>query len=288
MEKHTKIGLGRSWSQKAAASRANRKASSAPLPLELKKYEFALRQALKGKRSPKVMVLGATPELRDLAIRLGATCLAVDISQDMLVKMSEVMKYKNDPKNLIARGDWLKLAEIFKSGGFDAILADASLNNVPYKFYDLALKNIWQLLKPGGAFITRHFVYLFDKPKDGIEEMQKKYDSGRLNWVWLVVHIGSYSHWHQQFYNRKTNTYLVGRGIKLLDGWLKNKKFKFNKSDLEKFENLKLHAGNVNHVVAAENEWLALIKKYFTIKDRLVVQKYEWMEYAPVWHLRKK
>jgi len=288
MQKHTKIGLKRNWSEISAASRAKRKASSAPLPLEVKKYEIALRAAIKGKKEPKVMILGATPELRDLAIKLGCTCLAVDVSLDMLVKMTAVMKYQDDPKNLTARADWLKLGEIFKRGGFNAVLADASLNNVPHQLYPAALKNIWQVLSPGGEFITKHFVYLYDKPKDGIVEMQKKYDSGHLNWLWLVIHLGVYSRWQPRLYDEKAKRYLVGGGIKLLDRWLKTKKFRFTRQDLEKFANLKVHAGNVNHVVIAENEWLKLVKKYFAVIDRLVVKKYEWMEYGPVWRFKKK
>jgi len=288
MLKYTKKGLRQNWSQRQAASRADRRASSAPLPLEIKNYEILLRRSLGSIKYPRVLILGATPELRDLAIKLGCQTLAIDISWDMLAKMADVMKYKTDPKNLSARADWFTLADIFKNFSFDAILADCSLNNVPAKSYSLVIKNILLLLKPGGAFITKHFVYMFERPKDGIESLQKKYSSGRLNWIWLVIHLGPYSLWHKQLYNQKTNSYIIGDGIKLLGGWLKSEKFKLTKTDLKKIENLKFHASNVNHIVMAENDWLKLIKKYFIVKARLTVKQYEWTEYGPVWYLKKK
>ena len=108
------------------------------------------------------------------------------------------------------------------------------------------------------------------------------------NHQYLVIVFQYILSWHKQLYNQKTNSYIIGDGIKLLGGWLKSEKFKLTKTDLKKIENLKFHASNVNHIVMAENDWLKLIKKYFIVKARLTVKQYEWTEYGPVWYLKKK
>ena len=75
MEKHTQKQIKKCWGKKAAKSRTRRKASSAPIKPELKNYRFLLRKALKNRKSPRILVLGSTPELRDLAISLGTTTI---------------------------------------------------------------------------------------------------------------------------------------------------------------------------------------------------------------------
>lgn len=288
MEKHTQKGLKEVWSGKMAQSRAKRAASSAPRGLELKNYERLLKKVLKGKKSPWVLVLGATPELRDLALKLGATTLAVDISQDMLESMTVIMKYKDDPKNLMAKTDWLKIGKIFQPATFNVVLADVSLNQVPPEKHDQVLKNVFLLLKPGGFFITRNFIYLPNKPKDSFTEVQKKYNQGKLDWIWVTIHISQYTKWQPLIYNLQTKKLIYGRLLDLLFDSMRRKKFKMKKPDLEKLKNLRFHSRKITHISFPEKEWEKLIKKYFIIKDRVGIKKWEWTEYGPIWVLKKK
>lgn len=288
MKEHTKKGLNTNWSQKEAESRAKRSASSAPTPSELKNYRQLLQKALKGKKSPWVLVLGATPELRDLAIRLGATTVGVDISQYMLEAMNKVMKYKDSPKNLMAKVDWLKLDELFQESSFDVVLADASLNNVPPEGHDQVLKNVNLLLKPGGFFTTRNYVYLPDKPKDSFEQLQKKYNQGKLDWLWVTIHAGQYTKWQKKVYNPKTKKLIFGKVLDLFFELIKQKKFKMRKFDIEKLKNVEFHAHKAIHISFPIKEWNKMVEKYFVIKDRVSVRGREWTEFCPIWFLKKK
>jgi len=288
MEKHTKKGVKENWSSQAARSRANRSASSAPVGLELKNYEKLLKKALVGRRLPRVLVLGATPELRDLAIKLDVETLAVDVSQDMLDKMTEIMKYKNSPKNLFRLADWLALDKTLAHGSFDAVLADASLNNIAPERYDKMLKILSRLLKSGGHFITRHYVYLPEKLKDSLAQVQAKYNQGRLNWLWITIHLGQYTNWQKEIYNPKTRKFFYSKLMPKLFKAIDSGEIKIKKSDINKLENVKFHASRVIHISLPEKAWQKLVKKYFIIDNRIQVKNLEWTEYGPTWYFKKK
>ncbi|OGY46913.1 MAG: hypothetical protein A3J62_03055 [Candidatus Buchananbacteria bacterium RIFCSPHIGHO2_02_FULL_38_8] len=288
MEKHTKKSLKTDWSQIAAKSRAKREASSAPVGPELENYRFLLDQALRGKTAPRVLILGATPELRDLAIDLGAQTFAVDISEDMLTSMTEVMRYKDSPKNIYDKVDWLELDKFFEPENFDAILADASLNNVPPAKNEQVLRNCFFLLKPGGFFITRNYVYLPNKAKDTLSQVQQKYDQNRLNWLWLTIHVGQYTDWQSKIYNPQTKEFIYGKVLDLIFDFLKENKLRLSDEDLKRLANMKIHASKIIHISFPEEEWRDLVEKYFDIKDRVRHKNFEWTEYGPIWFLKKK
>ena len=109
MKEHTSQNLKGSWGQKEnVMSRAKRgKATSAPdeKTLAVERKFFKIAQG--NKKKIKTLVLGATPELRDLAISMGSETIAVDISPRLLLALTNVMKHKDDPKNKFIVGDWL-------------------------------------------------------------------------------------------------------------------------------------------------------------------------------------
>lgn len=288
MEKHTQIGLKNNWSQTAARSRANRKASSAPLPFEVATYRRLLRRALRGKRSPVVLILGATTELRDLVISCGATSIAVDISADMLEQLTAVMRYRDDSRNLFIKGDWLKLGELLQPGSFDAVLADVSFNNVPPAKHRALFMTIARLLKSNGQFITRNFVYLPEKGDDTLAVIQHKYRTKRLNWLWLIIHVGQYSPWRGQIYSPKTKILKISRVFDFLLAALKRKTLSVSPEDFKKLLNVKQHAYHVNHISFPEKEWLAMVKRHFIVQGRISHRRYEWTQYAPIWNLKKR
>ncbi|MFA4833824.1 MAG: class I SAM-dependent methyltransferase [Patescibacteria group bacterium] len=287
MERHTQKYIKSSCGNQSAVSRSNRAASSAPRAYELKNYKFYLAKSLKNKKNPFVLVLGATPELRDLAIKLGAFCVAADVSANNLEKLTEVMKFKNSDKNLFIKTDWLMLGKIFKPRIFDAVLADASLNNFPPKKHEQIFKDINSLLKPGGRFLAKNLVYLPEKPKDNLFEIQKKYDSGGIDWLWLIVHLGLYGDFYQ-LYDRQNKALFFGKLLKELLSLERAGKFKIKKEDLLRLKNILLHAEKITHIVFKDEDFRRMAEKYFIIEGRATAKGKEWTEYAPVWSFLKK
>lgn len=63
---------------KISGSRSKREGASAPRQNDLKIYEKFLKQAIKNKKDPKALILGATPELRDLCLKHKCETMAID------------------------------------------------------------------------------------------------------------------------------------------------------------------------------------------------------------------
>ena len=124
-----------------------------PWPSEVRIYKKLSKKVLKGTKSPKILVLGATPEMRDVAASFkNAEVTVADISLDMLLIMRRFMKSKN-PKEILVRGDWTTMP--LSRNYYDLALGDGLTGNVEYKRHPILFRHISELLKPPGHFITR-------------------------------------------------------------------------------------------------------------------------------------
>jgi len=126
-----------------------------PWPSEIKIYQKFISEALKGIKKPKILVLGSTPEMHDLALNIkNSEVTCVDADLNMLLAMQKFMKNKNMVEEEIwVRSDWLKmpLAENY----YHLILGDSVLPNVRFNLWTRFLKHLSKLLKINGFFVSR-------------------------------------------------------------------------------------------------------------------------------------
>lgn len=106
-----------------------------------------------------VLILGATPEIRDIVYELKFdNRFVVDISSEMFEQMSLVRKCASDIGEEFIRADWLSLP--FKSSTFDIIVSDLPfwvLNSI--NEHAVFVNECHRVLKKEGSFIVRaHFV----------------------------------------------------------------------------------------------------------------------------------
>ncbi|MFC1753590.1 class I SAM-dependent methyltransferase [Thermoproteota archaeon] len=111
-----------------------------------------LERWLKKINAKRVLILGSTPELRDLVKKLGCEVYCMDMQLEMLMGMEHFMKSKNKDEVWI-KGDWLESP--LKDDFFDAILGDLVLVNIPYKDKPRFLKQITRMLKKDGYWLTK-------------------------------------------------------------------------------------------------------------------------------------
>ncbi|MFH1294942.1 MAG: class I SAM-dependent methyltransferase [Candidatus Aenigmatarchaeota archaeon] len=121
---------------------------------EFVKYREWLGRLNPGRQPLKALVLGATPEIRDLLAEFGYEAIVVDINPEMVRAMSSLMKRKN-PKETVIIENWLK--NDLPSGTFDVVIGDAVLPNIPWKFWERLLSEVKRVLKPDGTFVARAF-----------------------------------------------------------------------------------------------------------------------------------
>jgi len=127
-----------------------------PTKGEIEIYRKFLQPVLK-RKSAQILILGATPELRDLlAPYKNIQVVLVDINLEMILAMIKFMKNKN-PNEIWIKADWIKAP--LQENYFDAVLGDFVLQNLPANLQSQLLFKIKKILKPHGFFITRHHCY---------------------------------------------------------------------------------------------------------------------------------
>ena len=124
-----------------------------PTDKEIDIYEDYLLKAVKNIKKPKMLILGATPELRDLTAKHKIATTIVDINPNMVAAMASILEISDGrEKKLIA--NWLEIP--LPAHQFDAILCDHGMHWIFFDEWDKFLKDKNRLLKKGGYFINSY------------------------------------------------------------------------------------------------------------------------------------
>ncbi len=126
---------------------------------ELKIFEKYIKKLAKNKNA-KILILGATPELRDLVLKHKLVPICADINKENFIALKKLMKHKG--KEIFIHSDWLKLKgkEIY-----DLIIGDTSLTMLPWKKWEDYLKRFKQIIKKDGMIVHRSDVRFSEDEK---------------------------------------------------------------------------------------------------------------------------
>ena len=130
-------------------------------------------EALGKKKQARVLVLGATPEFRDLAIKKGCQVVVLDQSMAMITKMSSLMKYQNNPNETIITSNWL--SSPVRDSFFDVIVGDFVAFNIPSKFLEIFFSELKRMLKKDGYIFLRELYIMPEIKKRKAEEIIELY-----------------------------------------------------------------------------------------------------------------
>lgn len=286
MEQHTKEKLKITWGDdKVIESRAKRgKGTSAPTPEEIKISEIFLKKAFLGKKKTRTLVLGATPELRDLVIRHNSETVAVDISPKLLFALTNVMQCRDNPNNKYMVGDWLEMHKFLPKKSFDAVLGDGSLNNIPFNTYDKMFRILSYLLKDTGYIIIRHYVCPDPLTKKTPQEIVDNYNKGNNTLFGLILELGFYTDIRKKAYNHKTKeldwSYVYGY-YDFVKNQLKEEEIPF-------FDNMMMHTKSNKTVKPFLPEFKSKVKKYFSIEKVGFAKAIGHSYMAPIYCLKPK
>lgn len=255
-----------------------------PTPAEISIYkDFAKLNLRKGCR---VLVLGATPEIRDMLAKYrNVQIILVDINLDMILAMTSLMRQKRvAEKEIWIRSNWLSAP--LPKNYFDVIYGDFVLGNMPFKLQAQFLNNIRNWLKPNGYFITRC---------EGFSSHYKTFSISELCELFKNKPI-----------NQKTINLFWEIGVWLTDSVNRDRKirplvfYKRLKNYLKKCPNQKiskilqkggiLYPLNIIWYTHTVSELKKLFLKYFTIVDSKFDPKINFIypDIAPIYKLRPK
>lgn len=124
----------------------------------------AFRRRAAPSTPPRLLVLGATPELADLGLELGFGVLRIDANPGMFeaAKLREQVRRRDAERGLVA--DWRDLAPV-PARSVDAVVGDAALNNVADRDMGTVLDELRRVLVPGGIVCLKQIVFPVAAPE---------------------------------------------------------------------------------------------------------------------------
>ena len=218
----------------------NRIPPFAPSKNEISFYKkYILKTVGKKNFPPRALILGATPELRDAAIKAGLESYAVDVSADMMNKFSALMRFQNHRLNKQIIKDWLKMK--FPKNYFGIIIGDASLNNLATRDENIALiKLCAKIVANGGYLILRQIVYPSKlKSYKEIKRLITDFRNRKIKWEDFFTEL-RVIFYKNKVYNQRTFQYNVKKNFKLIDSLLKS-----NLLTLKEYNKINVFRNNV-------------------------------------------
>lgn len=217
--------------------------------------EFIKKKILEKGSKCKVLILGATPEYRDLCGQLGLGITLIDFSRYNYEYLAD--EVRNRPKERFIRGNWLKTALDKK---FDIILGDNVINMLHKGDVRTFLSNLSKMLKEDGFFMPR--TYIREKgERMGPEEAINEYNSrhkGESVIVWTIRDL------YLASYDLKSDSMTIRDVYKTVLGL--HKKGILDDTQLEQYKKLSLERDS--HFFFPLREWLEkVLSEFFRTKE---------------------
>ena len=247
-------------------------------------YARFIRRALKG-HFGKALVLGATPEIRNVLHKFPVEVTVLDITLEMILAMNEFVPKAG--KDILMRGDWV--SNPLASDYYDVILGDFVWANVARQKWPNFLSTVRRLLKPGGYFIQRVYVLPDNWRVEPTADVVARYGSLppiRQRASELLFHLLMNS------YSKKEHGVSMKRVWSLLNPFWSQGKFRVSKT----IPGGKLLKEMYNFWGKANKKWQfgtvseqkKIIAPYFSVVDETLAQDYLCNEVGPMWLCKVK
>ncbi len=260
------------WTRKVAKEWRKYKPPSRPSTTEVKIYDSYIRKLPK---NSSVLVMGSTPEIRDLAAKYKMNVAICDWSEDVNEALKLLMKNKSSHEAFFEQ-DW----RVMKLGdSFDMVIGDCATTVVPYNDLEIVLSNIARHLKPDGIAVQRIWVRYKDQKytlSDVVRIFNKK--PKNIHWyTWMLFPV------FLHYYDKKKES-LSGYDIyeKMAVDY---KKGRVPKRVLDLFSLVKSHKTPNNVLLKGDLE--RLLKRYFRIV-KIDYGKDNFKRNAPIYILKRK
>jgi len=146
-----------------------------PSESELQFYESFVEKVSR-RENPEMLILGATPEFRDMAIKHGMKPVCADLEQPIWEAMKHFMKEQGEEEFLLC--DWLKLPEDRK---FDLVIGDGPLNMLPKEHGNAFFESLAKTIKDDGLSVQRMMTFNDKLTEEDFEAAMNKYRQNNLD-----------------------------------------------------------------------------------------------------------
>lgn len=222
----------------------------------------------------KLLILGSTPELRDLGFKNQLKVTCADINTDMLEGMKQLMQFPNNSEELV-KCDWLNMP--FENNSFDLVFAEQSINIIEVEHFGEFLNEVKRVMKKEGKFVLKSIVLI----EQSEEEILTKAKKQKRDVIYLYDKICNLpKHYkNNQRSHKEVSDYFHGLV----------KKGNLTHAEYDKFiyhfgavcnADLKLHA-------LFKDDFEKILKTHFKIKEILYGKDFEKHSLHPIYVLEK-
>ncbi len=174
--------------------------------LTLEKFNQLYSGMVVGSETIHALVLGATPELRDIVLSHGHQLTTIDRDETALNEKSAQMHYKNHPNEHVIIADWLEID--LPKNSFDVILGDGVLTALPKDKHKQLLDNLHKILKPTGELLLREAAVLENRPRYAPSVHIHEFRTGQYTLFDLFFGLRLYNYHFDSIDEKTRKTYL--------------------------------------------------------------------------------
>ena len=219
-----------------------------------------------------VLILGATPELRDLAVSRNLRPTVVDYRADHYRALAQLMKY-HGPERYVEQ-NWITMT---LDRSFDLVMADASLNVISGQSLPTLLRNVAAHMNRDSVFVTRVWVRLEDRRPDVRAIIREYRDSLASTMSFYPTCLGPLQ---QCFYDEERDHLsltAMASGLRKLfeEGVLCEEEWR-------PIEELDYDNVGLNLYIPFQTDFSSLIKPIFKVQETVLVDE-PYAEYCPIY-----
>ncbi|MDD5627397.1 MAG: class I SAM-dependent methyltransferase [Patescibacteria group bacterium] len=245
-----------------------------PLAEHIAIYEKHFRKLAQGKK-PRLLILGATPELRTLGHKYKFEITCADRNLNIYLAMNLLTRGQVE-KEIFVKNDWRDLS--LENGYYDLVAGDDVLNMLSWPEWDSLFAKVSSLLKSKGYFSTHLIVKHCDEwNREKLENVFKKYERGEIKNPQDFLVQAAATMWNPRTYEFSWQKFL--KKVKYL------KDRKKIKSDFGIYARYKNFAGV--SVLPPQKKFEKLARKYFKIISCDYAKQFEYCKSEPVYLLQK-
>jgi|SRR3989338_2203540 len=276
-------GKLQSWNiaEEGIKQRSKRKPPVAPTKAEYDFYDRYIKKVSKETKNRNSFILGATPELLDIALENNFVAYCLDLSKKIIDFCNSIMKYKDSPNKKLKQGNWIDMN--FKNDFFSIVLGDAPFINMSTKEHNEELFNILnKQIMPKEYLVIRHLALPNLKPIPK-SKLVSLYRQRKITFpdFFMELRIIIYQ---DKVYNKRTYQYDSKRNFDLIEE--DYKKNIFNKKERDK---LMAYRTNVINTFIPEKIFLKMAEKQgFNIIEIFQDNKFRFQNYLRMYAFQKR
>jgi ubiquinone/menaquinone biosynthesis C-methylase UbiE len=245
------------------------------------------KKFVKEKLPNKILILGSTPELRNLVSDINNTVVLVDICPEMIMSMGKLLNLSKIKKEVHIVANWCSMP--FPDSSFDIILSDCPWWLFSTSNQKVLVNEIYRVLKKDGFMVSRvHFCNTSHINKNLAELINENLPSKKISErkqnslkETLMLRLLDATT------NVQTRCFDTLKAIKIVESLVKNKKY----NDFQKLFLINLLTslqGRVDWSSQTREEILGVLSKKFIIENEISAKDYDDSIFFPILKLRKK